>query len=155
MSRFVPETANKEVEAPKLRSIDGDAFVTLLPLRSSVDFSDTEFRGSQDELEVIPEGGNLVAEPGSLTVAGRTGIDGAEARGEVVEAGAQVCGVEELGYPGIEVGEPVQAASSYSGVERQWNVIIDGQCEARALPEIPRGKVAKLKTEHVGSGDIS
>jgi len=156
MSRFVPEIVDKEVqlEAPKLRSIDGDAFTTLLPLQSRGDFSDTEVRDTQGELEVGPGGENLVAEPGSLTVTGRTGIDGAEVRGEAVEAGAQVCGVDELGYPGIEVGEPLQAALSYSGVERQWNVIIDDQCGARALPEIPRGKVTKLKTKHVGSGDI-
>ena len=53
----VPETVEKEVEAPKKRSIDEDAFVTLLPLRSIRDFGDTEFRGSQGHLEVIPEGG--------------------------------------------------------------------------------------------------
>ena len=61
MPQYIAETENKEVEAPKLRSIDGDAFVTLLPLQSSRDFSDTEFWGSQAEVEVNPRGGNLVA----------------------------------------------------------------------------------------------
>ena len=101
-----------QLKAPKLRSIDGDAFITLLLLQSRGDFSDTKVQGTQGELEVGPGGGNLVAEPGSLTVTRRTRIDGAEVRGEAVEAGIQACGVDELGYPGIEVGEPVQAASS-------------------------------------------
>ena len=119
MPRFVPETADKEVEAQKLRSIDRGAFITLLPLRSRGDFSDTEVWSIQGELEVGPRGGNLVTEPGSLTVTGHTGIEGAKVRDEAVEVGTQVCGVDELGYTGIEEGEPVHAASSYSGVERK------------------------------------
>ena len=73
-------------------------------------------------MEVGPGDGNLVTELGILTVTGRTGIEGAEVRGEAVEAGAPVCGVDELSYPGIEVGEQVQAAFSYCGVERQRSV---------------------------------
>jgi len=62
-------------------------------------------------LEVNPRGGNLVTEPGSLTVTGPTGVDGAEVRVEAVDAGAPVCGVDELGYPSIEVGESVQTVN--------------------------------------------
>ena len=59
--RYVPEIVEREVEAPKKRSIGEYAFITLLPLRSSRDFGDAEFRGSQGHLKVIPEGGgNLV-----------------------------------------------------------------------------------------------
>ena len=65
-----------------------------------------------------------MTEPDSLTVTEHIGIDGAKIRGEALEAGATVCGVDELGYTGIEVGEPVQAASSYSGEERQQKVIL-------------------------------
>ena len=99
-----------------MRSIDGDAFVTLLPLRSSVDFSDTECWGSQVELEVNAKGGNLVAEQVSLTVTGRTGVVGAEVG--AVSAGTQRCGVDEFAYPGMEVGAPLQAVSGFSGRER-------------------------------------
>ena len=124
MPQSIAETENKEVEAPKLRSIHGDAFVMLLPLQSSVDFSDTDFRGSQGEFEVNLVGRNLVTEPGSLTVTGPTRVDGAEVTVEAVGAGAPVCGVDELGYPGIEVGEPMQTVSGYSGMEKQRNVTV-------------------------------
>ena len=40
-----------------------------------------------------------------------------------VGAGSQRCGVDELGYPGIEVGAPVQTVPGYSGMERQRYVI--------------------------------
>ena len=65
-----------------------------------------------------------MAEPGSLTVMGPTGVDGAEVIIEAVGAGAPVCGVDELGYPGIEVGASVQAVSGYSGMERQRSVTV-------------------------------
>ena len=58
-------TVNKEVKAPKCSSIDGEAFITMLPLQSRGDFSDIDVRGIQGELEVGPGGGNLVMEPGS------------------------------------------------------------------------------------------
>ena len=94
MPRFVPETRDKEekTEAPKIDSITDDEFITLLPLWPRGDASDTEVRGIYRELD--PGGGNLVTEPGSYTVTGHAGD-------EVVEVGTPVCGVDEVGYPGI------------------------------------------------------
>jgi len=61
-----------------------------------------------------------VTEPGSLTVTGPAGEVGAEVRIGAAEAGAPGFGVDEQGYPDVEVGgASVQAASEYSGVERQ------------------------------------
>jgi len=98
-----PETVENEVEAPKKRSIAEDAFVTLLPLWSSRDFGDTEFRGSQGHLQVNPK--VEVTEPGTFTVTGPTEEVGAEVRDEAVNAGAPGFGVDEYGYPDIEAGD--------------------------------------------------
>ena len=43
--RYVPETVEREDEAPKKKSISGeDAFVKLVSLRSSRNFGDTRYR---------------------------------------------------------------------------------------------------------------
>ena len=77
--RYVPETVEEEVEAPKKRSIPGeDVFIEPIPLWSSTAIRNTRFRGSEGHLEdsCRDGGGNLlVAGPGSLTVTGPTRVE--------------------------------------------------------------------------------
>ena len=77
--RYIPETVEKEVEAPKKRSIPGeDVFIEPVPLWSSTAIRNTRFRGSEGYLEdsCRDGGGNvLVVGPGSLTVTGPTRVE--------------------------------------------------------------------------------
>ena len=84
--RYVPETQEKEDNAPKSEVISGgDTFIAQAPLRSPEDFGNTRFWSRQGhvEVDVCPEGGGnlLVTGPGSLTVTGPTGAEvGAKGR---------------------------------------------------------------------------
>jgi len=103
--QYVPETEEKEVNAPKCEGISGeDAFIAQVPLRSDGDFGNARSRGRLGHLEDgCPEGGGnlLVSEPGSLTVTGLARVViGAEGKlGTVsVEVGPQKFGVGKTSY---------------------------------------------------------
>ena len=92
MPRFVLESGVKEgqLEAAKLDSISEDAFITLLPLRSRRNSSDTGARGIHKEQD--PEVGIWWWGPGSYTAMGRAGE-------EAVEVSAPVSRVDKGSCP--------------------------------------------------------